>query len=175
MQSIQNKIRPAEGHGPDDRRVAVVYRPIAELHLDPKNPRFHKPRQIRQIASSLKAFGFNVPVLVDTNLKLIAGHGRILACRQLGWTEVPTICLEHLSDAQAKAFMIADNRLSENSVWDAQLLAEQLKELSVLDLDFSLEVTGFEMGEIDLRIQGLEMTAEGVPDPTDALPQPDRG
>ena len=66
-----------------------------------------------------------MPVLVDTNLKLIAGHGRIQACRQLGWSEVPTICLEHLSDAQAKAFTIADNRLTENSVWDDQLLAGQ--------------------------------------------------
>ena len=170
MQSTQNKIRPAEGHGPDDRRVAVVYRPIAELHLDPRNPRFHTPKQIRQIARSLDLFGFNVPVLVDANLKLIAGHGRILACQQLGWSEVPTICLDHLSDAQAKAFMIADNRLTENSVWNDRLLAEQLKELAVLDLDFSLEVTGFEMGEIDLRIQALEMTAEGPPDPADTLP-----
>src|SRR5580698_6223590 len=170
MQSTQNKIRPAEGHGPDDRRVAVVYRPIAELHLDPRNPRFHAPRQIRQIASSLTAFGFLVPVLVDRDLKLIAGHGRILACRQLGWNEVPTSCLDHLSDAQAKAFMIADNRLTENSVWNDRLLAEQLQELAVLDLDFSLEVTGFEMGEIDLRIEGLEVAAEGAPDPADTLP-----
>jgi hypothetical protein len=68
--------------------------------------------------------------------------------------------LEHLSAAQAKAFMIADNRLTETSVWDDRLLAEQLKELSVLDLDFSLETTGFEMGEIDLRIEGLTTTSE---------------
>src|SRR5271169_6536367 len=170
MQSTQPKIRPAEGHGPDDRRVVVVYRPIAELHLDPRNPRFRTPKQIRQIASSIKVFGFNVPVLVDTNLKLIAGHGRILACRQLGWNEVPTICLDHLSDAQAKAFMIADNRLTENSVWNDRLLAEQLQELAVLDLDFNLEVTGFEVGEIDLRIQGLECEGEANDDPAEAIP-----
>ena len=65
-------------------RVAVVYRPIAELKLDPHNPRVHSPRQIRQIARSIEAFGFNVPVLIDANLKLIAGHGRVLAARQLG-------------------------------------------------------------------------------------------
>ena len=95
-----------------------------------------------------------MPVLVDAGRKVIAGHG-IMACKILGWSEVPTICLEHLSEAQAKAFTIADNRLTENSLWDDRLLAEQLKELSVLDLDFSLEATGFEMGDIDLRIEGL--------------------
>src|ERR1700693_1264692 len=68
---------------------------------------------------------------------------------------LPTISLDHLSEAQARAFMLADNRLTENSVWDDRLLAEQFQALSVLDLDFSLEVTGFDMGEIDLRIEGL--------------------
>src|SRR5271167_3655112 len=168
--NIQLKNGPTEGTEHGEPRLAVTYRPIAELKLDPRNPRCHAPKQIRQIAQSLTAFGFLVPVLVDRDLKLIAGHGRILACRQLGWNEVPTICLDHLSDAQAKAFMIADNRLTENSVWNDRLLAEQLQELAVLDLDFSLEVTGFEMGEIDLRIEGLELTAEGVPDPADTLP-----
>ncbi len=108
-----------------------------------------------------------MPVLVDRNSNVIAGHGRILACNQLGWTEVPTIALEHLNDAQAKAFMIADNRLTENSVWNDRLLAEQLKGLSVLNLDFSLEATGFEMGEIDLRIEGLRVEPEGDDDPAD--------
>src|SRR5712691_4441975 len=110
-------------------RVQIIYRSISELKLDPKNPRAHSPKQIRQIARSIETFGFNVPVLVDANAKVIAGHGRIMACHLLGQTEVPTICLDHLSEAQAKAFMIADNRLTENSVWDDQLLAEQLREL----------------------------------------------
>ncbi|MFZ2064325.1 MAG: ParB/Srx family N-terminal domain-containing protein [Candidatus Binatus sp.] len=101
-------------------RVEVIYRPISELKLDPKNPRLHSPRQIRQIARSIDAFGFNVPVLVDEDSNVIAGHGRIMACRQLGRNEVPTICLSHLSEAQLKAFMIADNRLNENSEWDEQ-------------------------------------------------------
>ena len=102
-------------------RVAISYRPIAELKLDPNNPRLHSPRQIRQIARSIEAFGFNVPVLVNRDLQLITGHGRILAARQLGLAQVPTIRLEHLSEAQAKAFMIADNRLTENSVWDPRV------------------------------------------------------
>jgi DNA modification methylase len=150
-------------------RVQVTYRPVSELKLDPRNPRLHSPRQVRQIARSIQAFGFNVPVLVDTKDQVIAGHGRILACQLLGWTEVPTICLDHLSEAQAKAFTIADNRLNENSVWDEHLLAEQLKELSELELDFNLETTGFEMGEIDLRIEGLEPDREDGQDPADRL------
>jgi ParB-like chromosome segregation protein Spo0J len=78
------------------------------------------------------------------------------ACRELGWTEVPTLCLDHLTVAQARAFMIADNRLAEIAAWDDGLLARQLKDLSLLGLDFSIEVTGFEMAEIDLRIASLE-------------------
>jgi DNA methylase/ParB/Sulfiredoxin domain len=148
-------------------RLSIVYQPIDGLELNLRNPRFHSPRQIRQIARSIEAFGFNVPVLVDAKGKIVAGHGRIMACRLLGRTEVPAISLEHLSEAQAKAFMIADNRLTENSVWDDRLLAEQLKELSVLDLEFSLEATGFEMGEIDMRIEGLassSMADDGADD-----------
>src|SRR5205085_12549559 len=94
-------------------------------------------------------------VLVDAELNVICGHGRLLACRELGWTEVPTVCLDHLTTAQAQAFMIADNRLTEISSWDARLLAEQLKDLSLHGLDFNIEVIGFEMGEIDLRIASL--------------------
>jgi hypothetical protein len=150
-------------------RIEVVYRPIGDLTLDPGNPRQHAPRQVRQIAQSIQSFGFNVPILIDGNLKVVAGHGRILACRKLGWNEVPTICLEHLSEAQAKAFMIADNRLTEISTWDDRLLAEQLKALSVFDLDFSLEITGFDMGEIDLRIESLNPQSEVKPDPADDL------
>src|ERR1019366_5456134 len=141
-------------------RIEVTYLPIGQLGLNPRNPRSHSARQIRQIARSIEAFGFNVPVLIDSKREVIAGHGRVMACKLLGRTEVPTIRLEHLSDAQAKAFLVADNRLTDNSVWDDRLLAEQLKELSVLDLDFSLEATGFEMGEIDLRIEGLNYPSE---------------
>jgi hypothetical protein len=150
--------------------LEVVNRPIAALKLNPKNARIHSRRQIRQIARSIRAFGFNVPVLVDADLNVIGGHGRIHASLELGLTEVPTICLEHLSEAQARAFMIADNRLTETSVWDDRLLAEQLKELSVLDLDFDLETTGFTMGEIDLRIEGLEAPPDKGNDPADTLP-----
>ena len=103
--------------------LEVIYCRIDELKPNPANPRRHSRKQIRQIANSIQAFGFNVPVLVDTELNVISGHGRLLACRELGWTEVPTLCLDHLSPAQARAFMIADNRLTEIATWDDRLLA----------------------------------------------------
>jgi DNA modification methylase len=152
-------------------RICITFRPIAELSLSAGNPRAHSPRQIRQIARSIEAFGFNVPVLIDSNLNVIAGHGRILACRQLGMSEVPTIRLEHLTEEQARAFMIADNRLTENSTWDDRLLAEELHDLSALDLDFSLEATGFEMGEIDLRIEGLANESDANDEAANAIPE----
>jgi DNA modification methylase len=158
-----------------DNPLAIVYRPIAALKPDPTNPRRHSKKQIRQIADSIKTFGFNVPVLIDAELKIIAGHGRVLACRDLGWNEVPTISLDHLTGAQVRAFMIADNRLSEIASWDDRLLAEQLKDLSLIGLDFSLEVTGFEIGEIDLRIGSLDDPTAPSSDPADAVPQAPSG
>jgi len=150
--------------------LKIVYRPIGELKPDPANARQHSKKQIRQIANSIKTFGFNVPILGDRDGNVIAGHGRLLACGELGMTEVPTLCLEHLTEAQIRAFTIADNRLTEIASWDDQLLAKQLPELSLLDLDFDIEVTGFEMGEIDLRIASLEESEPGD-DPADTLPE----
>src|SRR5436305_10623665 len=150
-------------------KLAIVYHRIDELKPDPTNPRRHSKEQIRQSANSIQAFGFNVPALVDADLNVVAGHGRLLACTELGWTEVPALCLDHLTPAQARAFMIADNRLTEISVWDDRLLARQLKELSLVGLDFDIEVTGFEMGEIDLRIASLDDSIEASDDPADRV------
>jgi ParB-like chromosome segregation protein Spo0J len=133
------------------RKIVVLNRQISELRLNPQNPRIHSAKQIRQIARSIQIFGFNVPILIDAKGNVIAGHGRVMACQQLGLTEVPTIVLEHLSEAQARAFMIADNRLTEISVWDDRLLAAQLKELSAVELDFELEAIGFDIGDCPLR------------------------
>ena len=161
------------GAANEDRgQLEVITRPISGLTLDPKNPREHRPKQIRQIAKSITAFGFNVPVLIDAQHRVIAGHGRILACKQLGWTDVPTICLLHLTEDQRRAFVIADNRLTEQSKWDERLLGEQLKELAEVNLDFHLEATGFDMGEIDLLIEGALPVAEEANDPADATPAP---
>jgi ParB-like chromosome segregation protein Spo0J len=154
--------------------ISVLYRPI-EDRLDPANARRHSKKQIKQIATSIETFGFNVPVLVDAERKVIAGHGRLLACQQLGWTEVPTISLTHLTEAQTRAFAIADNRLSEIATWDDRLLAEELKQLSLMELDFDLELTGFGIGEIDLRIGTLASESGGVEPPIEAMPQPAAG
>jgi DNA modification methylase len=152
-----------------------VYRRIDTLKPDPANPRRHTKRQIRQIADSIKTFDFNVPILIDREDKVVAGHGRLLACPLLGITEVPTLCLDHLTAAQARAFMIADNRLTEIGTWDDRLLAEQLRGLSLSGLDFNIEVTGFEMGEIDLRIASLEEPPERDDDPADVMPEVSAG
>ena len=146
--------------------LSIRYIPIDHLTPDPRNARVHSKKQIRQIAKSIESFGFNVPILVDGTSNVVAGHGRLLAAKHLGWTEVPTICLEHLSEAQRRAFMIADNRLTEIAVWNDRLLAEQLKELSDLNLDFDIEVTGFDMGEIDFRIESLTSGSTEVAEPT---------
>jgi DNA modification methylase len=135
--------------------LSIAYLPIDRLKPDAANARQHSARQIRQIAKSIETFGFNVPVLIDAESHVIAGHGRLLAAKRLGWTEIPAICLDHLSETQKRAFMIADNRLAEVAVWDDQLLAEQLKALAGVELKFDIETIGFDMGEIDLRIESL--------------------
>jgi DNA modification methylase len=155
----------------NQRDMEIICRPLAALKPVPANPRRHSKKQIQQIAKSVSVFGFNVPVLVDAELNVIAGHGRLLACGELGIDEVPTLCLDHLTPAQARAFRIADNKLTENATWDERLLAEQLHDLSLSGLDFDIEVTGFEMGEIDLLIHSLEETPTAGSDPADILPE----
>lgn len=123
--------------------------PVAQLTAHQHNPRKHSKKQIRQIADSIQTFGFKVPVLVDANSRLICGHGRVAACKLLGIDQVPAIRADDLDDSKIRAFMIADNRLTENAEWDNTLLAENFKFLSDLNLDFELEVTGFEYGEIE--------------------------
>src|SRR5262249_15264652 len=123
-----------------------------------------------QIARSVETFGFNVPVLIDRDDNIVAGHGRRDAARLLGMNEVPTLCLDHLTPEQVRAFRIADHRLTELSIWDDRLLAQQLKELSVYGLGFDIEVIGFEVGEIDLRIASLDEPSEHD-DPADVVPK----
>src|SRR5713101_3970583 len=136
------------------RPLTVVWRRIEVLRRDPASPRSHSPQQTRQLALSIGAFGFNVPILVDPTLRIIAGHGRLLAAEELGWREVPTILLDHLSPAKSRAFMIADNRLAEGAAWNSELLREQLTELSLAEPDLAIEATGFELEGIDLQLAG---------------------
>jgi len=153
------------------QRLEIVYRPIDELKPDLANARLHSKEQIRKLKKSIETFGFIVPALVDAELNIVAGNGRVAGARMAGHSEVPTVRLDHLSPAQLRAFTIADNRLSELATWDDRLLAQQLKDLSLLGLDFSLDVTGFEMAEIDLRIESLKNLTQPNDDPADALPE----
>lgn len=98
---LGNPRRPAK---PESRRITVVNRKISELKLDPRNPRLHGRKQLQQIGRSIEAFGFNVPVLIGANGNVLAGHGRVHALLMLGRSEVPTICLEHLTEAQARLY-----------------------------------------------------------------------
>src|SRR5438105_238297 len=139
-----------------ERRLTVFWRKIDELSSDPRNPRKHDRTQIRRLARSIAAFGFNAPVLVDADAKVLAGHGRLLAAPGLGWDAVPTMVLDPLGEAEARAFVIADNRLAELSAWDDRLLAEQLRELTLPELDFAIEATGFALDEIELRLDSRE-------------------
>ena len=144
-------------------QLKIEERRVSDLRPDPRNARTHDKKQVGQIAESIRRFGFNNPILVDGNGVIIAGHGRLAAVKLLGHETVPTLCLDHLSEAERRAYRIADNRLAELSSWDKGLLAIELGELQ--GLDFEVELTGFELGDIDLLID----SAAG-PVPEDAVP-----
>ncbi|ESX85811.1 MULTISPECIES: DNA methyltransferase [unclassified Mesorhizobium] len=114
------------------------------------NARTHSKRQIRQIADSIQKFGFTNPVLTDESNNVLAGHGRLAAARLLGLKEVPTLSITHLSAAEKRAYIVADNRLAEKAGWDKQILAIELQAL--VDLDFDVAITGFDIPEVDLII-----------------------
>jgi hypothetical protein len=137
-------------------KAAFEFSPVSKLRPDGQNAHTHSKKQIAQIARSIRTFGFLVPMVVDADGQVICGHGRLAAALQLGMTEVPVVRVEHLAPAQIRAFQIADNRLTENATWDRRLLGEAFRDLSLLDLDFDLEITGFEVAEIDLIVQGLD-------------------
>jgi DNA modification methylase len=145
-------------------RRHLLFVAIRELIPDPDNPRKHGRAQIRAIARSIEAFGFNAPILVDKNNKIVAGHGRYEAAMLLGIDKVPVVLLDHLTPTQAKAYMLADNKLTDRSTFDDPKLAIHLKELSDLVLDFDIEAIGFEPPEIDLRIQSLDSALEEADD-----------
>src|SRR5450755_1623257 len=119
---------------------------IEKLILRARNPRTHSDAQVAQIAASMAEFGFSNPILVDTKAGIIAGHGRLLAARKLQLHEVPVIVLNHLSEAQKRAYIIADNQLALNAGWDDELLGSELAALK--DEDFNLGLIGFEDEEL---------------------------
>lgn len=119
----------------------IVYKPIKELKPYKKNAKKHSKEQVEQIANSIKEFGFTQPVIIDKHNSVVAGHGRILGAKKAGLKQVPTVCLEDLTEEQIKAYRLADNKLNE-SEWDYSLLDEELENLTE---DIDMDLFGFEM------------------------------
>jgi hypothetical protein len=133
-------------------------RPTHSLRPYARNARTHSPKQIKQIARSIERFGFNNPLLIDDEDQIIAGHGRLLAAKQLNMKTVPCVRLSHLTEDDKKAYVIADNRLAEKSGWDNEILAIELQHL--VDIGIDVDLTGFEPAETDLIIEGIGEESE---------------
>lgn len=147
--------------------LAIVITQVEDLIPYARNSRTHSDQQVAQIAASIREFGWTNPVLIDEALGVIAGHGRILAARKLGLTEVPAIVLTGLTETQKRALVIADNKLAMNAGWDDDMLALEMQELA--DEGFDLDLTGFDADEIADLLEENEKT-EGLTDP-DAAPE----
>ena len=148
---------------------AVVERPITSLTPYARNARTHSKKQVRQIASSIERFGFVNPVLIRDSGEIVAGHGRVEAAKQLGLKTVPTLTLSHLSEAELRAYVLADNKLALTAGWDRHTLALELQGL--IDLEFDVELTGFSLAEIDLVIdEASDANPESRDAPEDEVP-----
>lgn len=152
--TIPSTITPAMA-----RRIEIW--PTDRLVPYAKNARTHSPEQVAQIAASIAEFGFLNPILVDSGAGIVAGHGRLLAARKLGLAEVPVVVLDHLSETQRRAYIIADNKLALNAGWDEAVLGAELREIDAGGLDLSL--IGFSEEELDAifanREDGLDNEA----------------
>jgi ParB-like chromosome segregation protein Spo0J len=144
--------------------------PVVQLKPYPRNARVHSKKQIRQIADSIRRFGFTNPVLIDSENTILAGHGRVAAAKLLEMDRVPCLRVENMSQAEKRAYVLADNKLALNAGWDEDVLAEELKGLLADDIDFDIGLTGFSIPEIDGLIEGLSPEEPGAPE-EDILPQ----
>lgn len=148
----------------------IELRPVGSLRPYPNNARRHSKRQVRQIAESIRRFGFTNPVLIGDDGGIIAGHGRVEAAKLIGMDEVPTLALSHLSAAERRAYILADNKLALNAGWDAETLAIELQGL--IELEFDVEVTGFSLAEVDLVLDAAQDRKEKPEqvEPVDRVP-----
>lgn len=147
---------------PQINGISVTYRSVGELKPHAQNPKTHSKKQVERIARSIRDFGWTNPIIIDESAGVLAGHGRLLAAAQLGLSEVPTICLAHMSPAQKRAYIIADNRLTEvGGTWDRRLLAREHDAIRLLDPDFDLTSTGYELDDIDVMFDTI---SEAGPD-----------
>ena len=141
----------------------LVEREISVLRPYSRNARTHSKKQVKQIAASIERFGFTNPVLMSDDGEIIAGHGRVEAAKLLGMKAVPTLALSHLSEAERRAYVLADNKLALNAGWDKEILAIELQAL--VDLEFDVELTGFSLAEVDFV---LDEAGDADPDGRDA-------
>lgn len=151
-----------------DRQAEIV--PLVGLIPYQGNARTHSKGQIRQIAESIARFGFNSPILIDDKGEIVAGHGRVAAAKQLGLSAVPARRLSHLSNAEKRAYVLADNKLAEKAGWDRETLAIELQGL--IDVDFNIELTGFESPEIDVILEDADAATAETTGPEDKVPDP---
>ena len=155
-----------------DHKKRISYRPLSELTPYEGNARTHSAKQVQEVAHSIERFGFTAPLLVDGSGTVLAGHARLSAAKILKLAEVPTICVDYLTDAEKKAYILADNKLAEKSGWAKPVLARELAAIIDLDPDFDLELTGFELSTIELLLDqdsGRNPIEEGPP------PEPEPG
>jgi DNA modification methylase len=143
--------------------LLIEYLNVGELRPQPRNARTHTKKQIRQIANSIRTFGFTNAILIDDDKTILAGHGRIEAAKSLGMARIPCVRLSDMTTAQKRAYAIADNKLALNAGWDEELLTIELQELSACDLDFDIEITGFSTAEIDGLVDSLKPQEQGDP------------
>ncbi|MBT5240112.1 MAG: ParB N-terminal domain-containing protein, partial [Rhodospirillaceae bacterium] len=157
------------------RNLKVEFRHVDQLKPWERNARTHSSKQVRQIAASITEFGYTLPLLIDEENRILAGHGRRLALTRLGIETVPVICIEGMTEAQKRAYVLADNKLAENACWDPEILSIELQHLVEIDAEFDVTVTGFETPEIDLIIEGVgvggsDVEPETVPELDLSLP-----
>jgi DNA modification methylase len=150
------------------RNLLVQLWPIDRLLPYIRNARTHSDEQVAQVAASIVEFGWTNPILVGADGVIIAGHARLLAARKLGMAEVPVIVLDHLTESQRRAFVLADNKLALNAGWDEEMLRVELESLK--EDDFNLDVVGFSAEELEVILAGAEETREGLTD-EDAVPE----
>jgi len=161
---------PEAPEGPQTRSVQQVEQiPVSDLIPYARNARTHSEQQVGQIAGSIQEFGFCNPVLIDADNGIIAGHGRVLAAGRLKLETVPCIRLTHLSDAQRRAYILADNRIALNSGWDDDLLSQELANLT--EEEFDVGLLGFDETEL-LKAIGFEDDGEGELKALDVRPAP---
>ncbi len=148
--------------------LQIHYREIDTLIPYARNAKQHSDAQVAQIAASIREFGWGAPILIDSKNNVIAGHGRLLAARKLGMAEVPVVPMDHLTDTQRRALILADNKIGENASWEDELLGIELAELQ--EAGFDLGLTGFSQDEWEALIAGDEASKDGLTD-DDAVPE----